>query len=264
MSLEESTKFNNALNNYYKLKNKYQTIIDKEVSRLVKNSSLSKKEKQQKFQQLKYKCVICGKENGTIFKQEGNILIAKCGNLENPCKLDIQLQRMKYINILSEMNIINKNINANKVSTITTKLNLLFGFVNEATTIEEFNKLKISLIELIKKYKKIYEQYLNIISINEEATQKKRDLLLYIQSFNELITKYEDKKDIILLKEALQLYLQNIKDTAEKIQKLEYIENSVEVNDDDETFSLIQRGYSSTELQVPINSVKNKILVYKI
>ena len=69
---------------------------------------------------------------------------------------------------------------------------------------------------------------------------------------------------IILLKEALQLYLQNIKDTAEKIQKLEYIENSVEVNDDDETFSLIQRGYSSTELQVPINSVKNKILVYKI
>ena len=264
MSSEESTKFNDALNNYYKLKNKYNSKINKEISKLIKNTSLSKKEKQIKLQQLKNKCIICGKDGGTIFKQDGNILIAKCGNLETPCKLDIQLQKSKYRNIISEMNYINKNININKIATINTKLNLLFGYVNEATTIEEFNKLKVDLIEEVKKYKKIYEQYLNIISINEDVTQKKNDLLISIQNFKDLIIKFEEEKDIYLLKEILDLYLHTIKETAKKIQSLEYINNYIEYNESDNTYHLIQREYRPSQLQVIINSVKNKILVYKI
>jgi hypothetical protein len=264
MSLEEITQFNTALNNYYKLKNNYESTIENGVSKLRKNTSLSKKEKQIKYEEFKKKCIICGKDGGTIFKQDGNFLIAKCGSTEQPCNLDIQLQKAKYRNILSEMNIINKNINTNKLATINTKLNLLFGFVNEATTIAEFNKLKTSLVNEVKKYKKIYDQYQNIILINDEAIQKKQDLLIYIQNFNELITKFEETKELDTLKDAIDIYLHNIKDTAEKIQKLEYIENYIEVNDDDETVNLIQRNYTPLQLQVPIDSVKNKILAYKI
>ena len=98
MSFEDSTKFNEALNRYYILKSKYELTINKEVVKLIKNKILTKTAKQEKFKQLKKKCIICGKEGGTIFNQEGNILIAKCGNLVNPCKLDIQLQKAKYIN----------------------------------------------------------------------------------------------------------------------------------------------------------------------
>ena len=99
MSIENTmSKFNQALNDFYKLKRQYEDQIQKEISKLRKNTILTTKEKHDKFKQLKLKCVNCGKSGGTIFKLEDSILSAICGNVENPCNLDIKLQKAKYNN----------------------------------------------------------------------------------------------------------------------------------------------------------------------
>ena len=86
-TLKTSTiRFDDALTNYYKLKQDYTKIKNKEVSKLLDNNSLSDTEKKDKFAQFKRKCINCGKFGGTIFKQDKNILIAQCGS-DQPCKL---------------------------------------------------------------------------------------------------------------------------------------------------------------------------------
>ena len=266
MSSEDLTQFNEALNYYYKLKGQYDSKTQKEVERLIKNSTLTIKEKQRKFQQLKKKCIICGKDGGTIFNQKDNLLIAKCGNQENPCKLDIQLQKGKYNNITNEMNKLKKKININKIDTISSKLNFLFGFISESTTIEEFNKLKVDLIQTVKIYQKIHENYQNIISNSvkkQEIIQKNSELLIYIQNLNELIKNFEDSKDLGYLKDTVELYLHNIKETVEKIRNVKYIYNNIERNEEDNTYRLIQEEYTQSQLLIPVGPVKNKILVLK-
>jgi len=266
MSSEQSTKFNDALNSYYKLKTQYKSITEQRVSKLIKNETLTKKEKQQKFKQLKNKCIICGNDGGTIFTQNDNVLIAKCGNQEKPCILDIQLQKAKYINITNLIEEINKKININTASTIRTKLNFLFGFSSEAITLEEFNKLKTELIFQVQIYKKIIEQYQNIIlniSNNKEIIQQNHELFILTQSLNDLIKQFEETKNITLLKDAVELYLHNIKELAEKIRNLKYAYSSIEYNENDNTHTLIQEQYTQSQMYIPKDNVKNKILVFK-
>lgn len=264
MDIKEVTKFNEAVNQYYKLKNKYESSIQKNILKIMKDTTLSKPAKHEKFKQLKNKCVICGKDGGTIFIQENNILIAKCGNLVKPCALDIQLQKARYISITDRIMELNKIINKNKVETISSKLNFLFKFNSESETIEYFTKLKEELVQEVKQYQKIYEQYNNIIYnlLNtQEILERKNELLIYNKNLSELIKNYEETEDIIFLKESVELYIHNIKHTAEQLQSLEYKYSFVEHNEDKHI--LVQENYTQSQLQIPIDNVKNKILVFK-
>ena len=56
-----------ALNEYYKLKSKYENEIMKSKKIIMNDSSLSSKEKRQKYLQLKPKCINCKRPGGTIF-----------------------------------------------------------------------------------------------------------------------------------------------------------------------------------------------------
>ena len=264
--VESLTKFNLALNDYYKLKQQYNKQIEKEVTKLIKTNDLTNKEKHEKFKQLKRKCVNCGKEGGTIFKQDGNLLSAKCGHMEKPCKLDIQLQRATYSNINHQISELNHIININKIENINNKLNFLFGYVSESTTLENFNKLKQELIDEVKKYQKINEMYLNIVSnltkFNEIKANNK-NLFILIQNFKDLITNFEETGDFGYIKNAIELYIGTITETVNNIRNLKYVYNTVEFNENDNTHHLIQEQYTQSQLQVIINGTQNKILYFK-
>ena len=60
-----------------------------------------------------------------------------------------------------------------KIEIIRTKLNFLFGFVNQTTTTSTFNQLKTELIDEVKKISKII---LNNILVLLEIYQIKRIL----------------------------------------------------------------------------------------
>ena len=267
MTTEASlTKFNQAFSDYYKLKQQYNNQIEKEVTKLRKNTGLTNKEKHERFNQLKKKCVICGKEGGTIFKQDGNILSVKCGHVQKPCKLDIQLQKATYSNINDQITELYDTISKNKIETISSKLNFLFGYTSESTTLTDFNKLKQELIDEVKKYQRINEIYLNIVNNMtkiKEIKVKNDNLLVLIQNFKDLIKNFEETGDMVYLKNAIELYMNTIDETVNNIRNLKYVYNTVEYNEHDNTHHLILEQYTQNQLQAPINSTQNRILSFK-
>ena len=74
--------FDEALNRYYRLKGEYDMNLKKVVSKIVNNNILSAAEKHEKYITEKKKCIVCGRSGGTIFRQEGYILTAKCGTMK--------------------------------------------------------------------------------------------------------------------------------------------------------------------------------------
>ena len=67
-----------TINDYYKLKSRYEDIINNKKMVILKNKELSKKDKRRRFLQLNPTCINCKKEGGTLFLNENRVLSAKC------------------------------------------------------------------------------------------------------------------------------------------------------------------------------------------
>ena len=257
--------FKTAIDKYYKLKHNYKISIQKAVKKIRDNNLLTVTEKQDKFRELKGKCVICGKSGGTIFKQENDILIAQCGHTDSPCKLNIKLQRAKYEDISTE--ILNQNIiiNDKKTEIILTKLNFLFGFSNETKTIELFNRFKSGLVEEVKNYQKINRKYFDIVeNLSNKEEIKKLNFALFslIQNMKDLIKNFDETGDNQFLKDAGELYVNHIVKTVQELQLLKYKLQYIYTENDDH--HLIQEIYTPSEMQVIVPGTENKILAFTV
>ena len=70
----ENTDFLDKLEEYYKLKNNYETQLQEKKNAILNNDSLNKREKQEKYSKLKIKCINCNKKEGTIFENNQGTL----------------------------------------------------------------------------------------------------------------------------------------------------------------------------------------------
>lgn len=263
--------FSDAINRYYKLKGEYDTMVKKMVTKIVTNEILSPTEKREKYIALKKKCIICGKSGGTIFQQDGNLLIAKCGNGEAPCRLNIQLQKAKYLNITTNINSLHNEVNINKTSIVDTKLQFLFGFVNEATTLSNFNALKIKLVESVKQYQKISEKYFSIIgnTANQTKILSMTDALTSeIQIFKDMIQNLEESGTIQFLKDAVEIYVNKISIISKELQslkyKVQYVYPSPPPDATPKYYHLMQNSYTPSELEFVAPGTENKIIAFSI
>lgn len=259
-----STKFDDAINEYYKLKQKYDLSIQKEVRKIRSLPDLNVKEKQEKFSEMKKRCVNCGKSGGTIFRQEGVNLIAQCGNTDSQCKLNIHLQRAKYLPMNTTISILNSEINNKKAEIIKTKLNFLFGFASESKTVATFNQLKSDLIKEVKKYQKINEKYISIIEDlpNKDIISRlNTNLQTTIQSFKNFINQFDETGETQYIKDAGTLYVEHIVKIAQELQSFKYIIQYI-YSAPDNTHHLIQKTYKSSELEVVVPGTENKILAF--
>ena len=259
--------FNDALNLYYKLKKEYEAPYKKLIESLVADTDTPIEKKREKLSLFKNKCVKCDSLGGTIFKQDENILTAQCGNTHAPCKLNIKLQKGKYMNIVDIIADNNNAIDINKLKMIQTKLNFLFGFNNESATIEEFNKLKAELIVEVQKYQVVYTHYLSIINnLNKkkQLAQQEDDIIIQIEKFKDLINKFDESNEITYLKEATELYINNITKIANTIRDLKYVNNAIDIfyikNDKIKMVNLIQETYNLEQLHVLVPGTEEKII----
>lgn len=127
-----------AVNEYYALKNRYEEERKATIKKIMDGRG-SRREKIQQVRNARFKCVNCGKEGGTKFSKEENHLTARCGNTQNPCKLDII--------ILSSLSVSDREIAENreeieiaKQKIVQTKMNTLFGYIKDDDAVEIFEK----------------------------------------------------------------------------------------------------------------------------
>jgi hypothetical protein len=210
----------NNINEFYKLKSKYETEINKNKKKIINNTTLSKKEKQQEFKKLKPKCINCKRPGGTLFSIKNNEkenfreLKAICGILTDPCNLNITIQVSKYEllqNLLKEIEI---EIKDNKNKIINDKNQLLFGFITSETALEKFDELK----DNISTYSSLLEHYLDLylqITDNKEFKIETDDSIErsyeMIKQIKESIHQFNLTNNTQFVRDAVILYTSNLK-----------------------------------------------------
>jgi hypothetical protein len=254
-----------AIDNYYKLKQKYEKKLLNERKRIFNNNNLTKKEKKNKLNELK-KCINCGKRGGTIFTNENRILSAKCGNMEEPCNLNIQINRGNYYNVYNLFVKYNKQFSNLRDSILKLKLDFIFKYKNEDETNDKFIKLKKEIKNTEKQLENIKELYYNIV--NNSNNQYK--LNLYNNNLNNEIKEllvlnkqYNETNDEDYLREIINKYCDVLLPLLNNIRNIKYKTNIVELDDIDNKYYLIQDLYSSKDMEVILDN-KPKIITQKL
>ena len=268
----ENESVENNINEYYRLKSKYNNDNDKNKKKILNNKMLSIKEKKAEFKQLKPKCVNCGKPGGTTFasiiskESDGGKfreLRAFCNAVE-PCGLSVNIAVGNFENISSVLKTIDEEIYTAKNEIINDKNRLLFGLTTTEKVLENFDLQKDS----IRDYTNLLENYLQIyikITDDPERSEKLKSELeksyLHIQSIKDALYRFNEANGIEFVKSAVEIYQNQLRPVLNEVLKLKYRENTVVFDESDNSYHLIQRNYSIKDLE--INNDKYETVVFE-
>lgn len=266
--------FETILNEYYKLKSKYEYENDKNKKSIINNKELSKREKQQEFQRLKPKCINCKRVGGTIFTNtirtgdgEKNIRTLKsiCGVHENPCNLKIILDISPYYLISDVVKEKEDDIKEYKKNIINYKNYVLFGYFSEHTIVNNFNSLKEDISSDMDLYSYYLENYNNIIDNkenNDKIEQNKTDIQIYITNIKDAIHEFNKTNNEQFIIDALNIYINKLQPLTKETTHLKYKENLVRYDEYEKVYKLIQNKYSIKDIE--FNTTDNKVIDNKI
>jgi hypothetical protein len=243
-----------AINEYYRLKDKYESgYYDKYVKPIIK-SDKSNREKRIEFSKLpKHECINCKRNVGSIFSlvQDTNELlrkyIVKCGDLADPCPLDIQINyssREPFDSIISTGL---SDIDLVKLEIIKEKNNALF-FNNNANIVSIFERLTDKLKFETENTGSTIET--NILKNHNQAKIELLNKTVddfgkgFILPFKQMIQEYMEKSDELVLNQAVTFYVNEMVPKLKEIQNLKYEVNFVEYNENTGEYFLIQQQNS--------------------
>jgi hypothetical protein len=270
-----------ALNEYYKLKNKYEIENMKNKKKIMNNSTLSRKEKRQEFLKLKPKCINCKRPGGSIFSvksygstneereekdaKEYKEFRARCGIVADPCNLNITIQTGNYNLLPDIINKIENEIKQSKNFIIDNKNKLLFGYITTETAVQDFENEKI----FVEGYTSLLEEYLNayikITDNPEKQTELEESLeksYEFIDSIKESIRQFNETESTQFIKDVVDMYITNLQPLFRKIMALKYRENLVYYDETTNTFHLIQK--KNTIKSMEYSSFADKVVNYDV
>jgi hypothetical protein len=261
-----------AINEFYKLKNKYETELLKKKKIILNNVTLSSKEKKNEFKKLKPKCINCKRPGGTLFsvkffpgKDEYKEFRAVCGVVSDPCNLNITVQTGKYNLLPVVLEGIEKEIQDNKKSIIDDKNRLLFGLITTETALKNFEEIKDYISSLTALLESYLDEYNSITDNLEKKTELKESITksyFYIEEIKLSIKKFDEDDNTQYVRDAVNIYLNNLKPLLSKISELKYKENAVYYNENENTYNLIQNKYTNQSLE--FTYFNNKVLSFDV
>jgi len=235
-----SSSVKEAIEKYHKLKGAYDKKYDNAKKKLTKSSrGLSNSEIKRKLKNIKRKCVNCKETGGTIFTLNDRTLQAKCGHVDSPCLLDLQIKKGKWMSLQEAVEMSQKTVDELKVSIINLKLDLLFGLRTEDEISDQFMEDK-------NQYKQYLNQLTTLNGVIESHSEiqvegdapraipilqylkiKRGELKQLVNKFKQFITEYMDELDDPTLSEqilsqALNLYVEQIVPLMTKMRESKY------------------------------------------
>ena len=237
-----------AINEFYLLKNIYEYVYHEiYVKPIIKNTQ-SKREKRVEFSKLpKPPCVNCKRHVKTLFTIQSDIknnikkYTAKCGDIENPCPLDIQIN----YGIREDMN---KFITSSLGFIDEIKLNI----IKEKNNVIFFNKNVIKIFENLTEEIKSESDNAGIMietNILRNDNPEKKMLLKksinefgkeFILPFKEMIKQYDETNNELIVNQAVKFYINEMIPKLKEIQELKYDVNMIEYDERDNIYKLIQ------------------------
>lgn len=169
----------NDIELYFKLKHKYETLLNKKKLK-IKKKTKDKNEQKKLFNAIDMKCIHCNKSGGNIFSMKDGFLSVKCKATKN-CGFNLKIQKGKIENykLFSKTNKI--KLDKIKEKIIQNKLKLLYNLENEEVILAEFENLKNDYQDEAMKEKtlKLFVQSKNLVKLKDFLEQD--DLLLLKQ-----------------------------------------------------------------------------------
>lgn len=264
--MSEEMSVEDALNEYYKLKRTFENKLDI-AKREIWAMDASKKEKRAQYLKLQPKCVNCNKASkaGTFFTMERIVMEDKtntyrrlkchCGNVLNPCGLNIEIHLGDNENLVDLMREIKHEIDLDKRIIIEFKNKLLFGLMQTEEVLDIFNLTK----EKIQEYTNLYGKYLELWNNIVDNPEKKRELndsmveyYQHIQEIKEAITQMNATNKTSFADNVANMYVTQMMPLLSKIQHLKYGTNTVYV-DDANRCKLVQIQHMFDNVSVPTN-----------
>ena len=277
MSDEEVPTVFDALNEYFRLKGKFENDNKAIKKKIINNQTLSKREKRSEFLKLRPKCVNCKRPSklGTIFTisyypdndtEHGyRKFKASCGDLSYPCNLNIEINIGKYESIEQLMNDMRNDINNSKNEIIIDKNNLLFGLVTTETAIENFDTNKTYINNLTSLYERYLDEWNKVVDNPQKNDELEEALIQSYQSIDEIkqcIKKMNENDDVQFAVDAANIYHNTLHPLLKKIRQLKYSINYVYNDDSSDNFKLIQQKYGIDDILV--TGFDNKLIAYDI
>jgi hypothetical protein len=254
--------FMESLNTYFEMKTEYQRKVY-EMKKQVFNKAKSKKAAKKLMAELKPKCINCNRPVGSLFTNEGRNYLARCSDAKNPCNLDIKIFAGEYGLLDNFLNTFQREIQDTKEKIIKQKLDTLFNYIGEREAIAIFKKQLQEYTEVNTFLKELVDEY-TMLNFNEDKKEKVQKKMAHIgviqERFNDLIEKYNQSNNRELLKDAMTVYINDIKPEMENLQMMKY--ETMEINKEEDHYVMFQKEYRLDKLDFTFGSYP-KVLKFR-
>jgi len=221
---EDNTNYKDALNQYFRMKNEYETKIHEKKKRIYENEP-NKKMAKQLMRKYTPECIKCKRKVGTIFTRDENIYKAICGDTQNPCNLNIELFAGFLLHFKEMFDITKEDFEETRGIIDTEKLNDLFDYVSSEDNVNLYKKTLELYTENENSYKSYIETHHNMYNNTDtvKSLHKAQDnLFSYIETSKQLIDEYKKTNNREFLKTAMDLRVNEIKRELSTIRRLKY------------------------------------------
>jgi len=245
----------NALIEYYKLKDKYDDKYDSKKQTIMSDETLSLSKKKDRIARLtaSRKCIVCRAEGGTNFTDENRILKAVCGNKSTPCGLNIEISKGRIGRVEELIDISYKKIENIKENIIKYKLDLLFKYITDSQLQQKFGEAKGELEAEMVKYEKLYSTYIDVMNNPEKIKEIKTyntEIFTYVEQIKQIMKEYMVSNNREQMKTVIEIYLNHIIPIAEKIRNATYLYNDIEYVEETQVFKLIQNKNTIKNMEI--------------
>ena len=135
---------------------------------------------------------------------------------------------------------------------IDDKNKLLFGYISSENAIDNFEKLKDTVNDINFLLNLNYETLFQVVDNKntEESVEKlKEETYILINDIKQSIKDYNSTNDIQLVRDSVEIYINQLQPKLKELMALKYKSNLVEYNDEDNTYALIQRKYTILDME---------------
>jgi len=230
-----------SLYEYFRMKRAYEDKLHAMKKRVFEKAE-SKKQAKKEVLTIRAPCIKCKRPVGTVFSKNNGRYSAKCGDVQSPCKLDVQIYvgdsnvPLDYI-----LNIFHEDNEEIKNTIIEQKLDTLFNYTSEEDSVKQFKKE----LEAFTSNSKAFKQYLDkknelFYNVDKRRLIEKKNGEIFIinERIQALIKEYEKTQNKEILKQAVQM---QIKELAPEIKNLRVLKNEItEVHKNELEYSLFQ------------------------
>jgi hypothetical protein len=237
-----------AINEFYRLKDKYQTGYYEKYVKPIITSNKSKREKRVEYSKLpKHECINCKRNVETLFnisvkdREQQKFFKARCGDIQDPCPLDIEIMYSNRRPIDIEIREGLSQIEKIKLNIIKEKNNALF-----------FNKNVTDIFHNLTEELKFETEHIGFAietSILRNDNPEKVVLLKqtidefgkgFILPFKQMVREFDETNNELILNQAVTFYITEMIPKLKEIQLLRYDINMVEFDETDNMYKLIQ------------------------